>query len=158
MSVTVIGVDPGLSTGVAEIANGFRGSFCQGLPHQAVDFLEHRIQENVKSGVDLTIACERFTQQSGHRVLTQQPEAQQTIGMVQRLCAVYGVELVSQPPADALRIASNDLLRRAGLWIVPSEVGQSDADDVRMAMRHAVLALSRKHATIFESIWCRSGR
>lgn len=149
--IVVIGVDPGESTGVAELIDGRLIHIFQGPSETALDVLDSLLR--LHSGrVDrkVAIACERFV--SGNGVKSHQPEAQQVVGNVMRAAHKHGVEIDLQAPSDAHAIGQNFLLQRLNLWPLPSQVGQNDADDVRMAVRHALLYLARHHASVFEAL------
>jgi hypothetical protein len=149
--IVVIGVDPGESTGLAELVDGKLIHIFQGESAAAMDVLDSLLR--LHSGrVDrkVAIACERFV--SGNQVRSHQPEAQQTVGAVLRAAHRHGVEVDLQAPSDAHAIGQNFLLQKLDLWPLPSQVGQNDADDVRMAVRHALLYLARHHASVFEGL------
>jgi hypothetical protein len=151
MSVVIIGVDPGLSTGVAEIVDGRMVRIFQGPGGQAMDLLELILGEHSgHTDRRVSVACERFIQ--GSQAHSHQPEAQQIVGLVLRAGEKHDVTVDLQAPSDALAIGQGPLLQRAGLWPLPSDVQQADADDVRMAVRHAVLYMARHHASLFQRL------
>ena len=151
MSVVIIGVDPGLSAGVAETVDGCLTRIFQGPPGQAMDLIDQILVEHSgHADRRVSIACERFVQ--GNQAHSHQPEAQQMIGLVLRAAHQHGVTVDLQAPSDAHAIGQDALLRRVGLWPLPSDVGQADADDVRMAVRHAVLYMARHHASLFQRL------
>jgi hypothetical protein len=153
--LAIVGCDPGLSTGIGEILGDgpeiLRGMIFQGDPKDALKLLDGRLQHHAASGNQVIVACESF-RQSGRAPLTVQPEATETAVLVRRMAEIRGVRFVSQPPGDAKKVAPNVLLQATGLWVLPSEVGQKDANDVNDAFRHAVLAMSRHKATMFERL------
>jgi L-lactate utilization protein LutC len=151
VSVIIIGVDSGLSTGIAEIYGGRRGLVFQGPPADAINELTSRLEELEQEDHTVTVACELF-RKTGRAAHTHQPEAEVTAVKAALVAEMHGARVVLQPPADAKRIASNALLQRSGLWTLPSEIGRKDANDVNDAMRHAVLAMSRYHASQFDSL------
>lgn len=149
--IVIIGVDPGRSTGIAELVDGRLVHIFQGDRNAAMDVLDSLLTGH--SGYAdrrVTVACERFV--SGNQVQSHQPEAQQIVGQVTRMCQKHGVELALQSPSDAHAIGQGSLLQRLDLWPLPSHVGQKDADDVRMAVRHAVLYMARKRARLFQAL------
>lgn len=149
--IVVIGVDPGKSTGIAELIDGRLVHIYQGPAADAVNVLEALLMEHSgHADRRVAVACERFV--SGNQVQSHQPEAQQTVGAVVRLAQQHGVELDLQAPSDAHAIGQNFLLQRLDLWPLPSQVGQDDADDVRMAVRHALLYLARHRASVFSAL------
>jgi hypothetical protein len=158
MSIIVIGVDPGKSAGVAELVNGKLMEFSQGTPETAEDHLERLLGQYAgQGGVLLTVACERYVQ-AGRQITSHQPEAQQMIGVVARLADQHGARLALQMPADAHKIAPDGMLRRFGMLPMPKDIEQPDADDVRMAIRHAVLCIARRHARLFDNMLAATAR
>jgi hypothetical protein len=153
--IAILGIDPGLSTGIGEILKDgpdiLRGMIFQGEPKHALKILDGRLQHHASKGNQVIIACELF-RQSGRAPLTVQPEATETAVLVRNMAEIRGVRFVGQPPGDAKRVCSNTLLQASGLWVLPSEVGQKDADDVNDGLRHAVLAMSRYRATMFDQL------
>jgi len=151
MSVVIIGVDPGKSAGVAEIVDGRMVRIFQGPGGQAMDLIELILKDHSgHADRRVSIACERFIQ--GNQAHSHQPEAQQMVGLVLRAGHHHGVSVDLQAPSDALAIGQGPLLQRAGLWPLASDVRQADADDVRMAVRHAVLYMARHHASLFQRL------
>ena len=151
MSVVIVGVDPGASAGVAALVDGRMTHIFQGPPGQAMDLIELVLSEFPRdAGHRVAVACERFVQ--GNQAHSHQPEAQQMVGSVLRAAEQRGVPVDLQAPSDAHRIGQGLLLQRAGLWPLPSDVRQADADDVRMAVRHAVLYMARHHASLFQKL------
>lgn len=151
MSVVIIGVDPGLSAGVAEVVDGRLTRIFQGPSGQAMDLLDVILMEHSgHADRTVSVACERFVQ--GNQAHSHQPEAQQMVGLVLRAGHRHGVTVDLQSPSDAKAIGQNFLLQRISLWPLPSQVGQDDADDVRMAVRHAVLYMARHHASLFQQL------
>lgn len=159
MTVYVIGVDGGLSTGLAEIGHGLRRStFYQNTPDAALTMLEELLAHHTAESHNphtVLVAYEVY-RQAGRAPITRQPEAQDVARSTQDLCRRYGVPSFGQTPAEAKKIASDVFLRRAGLWTLPSEVGADDANDVNDAMRHAVLLLARRHARLYEALLTRA--
>jgi hypothetical protein len=149
--IVVIGVDPGESTGVAELVDGKLVHIFQGTGEGAMDVLDSLLRlHSGRTDRKVAVACERFV--SGNQVRSHQPEAQQIVGNVLRAGHHHGVEVDLQAPSDAHAIGQNFLLQKLDLWPLPSQVGCKDADDVRMAVRHALLYLARHHASVFEGM------
>lgn len=147
----IIGVDPGASTGIAELVDGRLVHIFQGEPGPAMDVLDSLLMEHSgHADRRVSVACERFV--TGNQVQSHQPEAQQVVGNVVRTCQKHGMEVDLQAPSDAHSIGQTPLLQRLDLWPMPSHVGQPDADDVRMAVRHALLHLARRHARLFQAL------
>lgn len=149
--IVIIGVDPGASTGIAETIDGRLKHIFQGEPSAAMDILDSLLtQHSGHADRRVAVACERFV--SGNQVQSHQPEAQQTVGNVVRMCQKHGVEVDLQSPSDAHTIGQDHLLRRLDLWPLPRHVGQKDADDVRMAVRHVLLFMARRRARLFQAL------
>ena len=149
--IVIIGIDPGASTGVAELIDGRLVHIYQGPPVGALDVLDSLLMEHSgHADRRVSVACERFV--SGNQVQSHQPEAQQVVGNVIRACQKHGVDVDLQAPSDAHAIGQTALLRKLDLWPLPHHVGCKDADDVRMAVRHALLRLARRHARLFQAL------
>jgi hypothetical protein len=156
MTVVIIGVDPGLSTGVSVLADARLSSAFQGMPEDALNELDGVLRRWTDHCTDtgtgtVLVACERF-QAAGRSTHSHQPDAERVFARTAALASLYGVDFVEQTPADAKRIASDALLRRNGLWTLPRDVGCRDANDANDAMRHAVLLLARRRATMFNAL------
>jgi hypothetical protein len=160
MKITVIGIDPGDSTGVAVIEETRLLYAWQGEPHEALSLLRI-VLAHVGSDDVCTIAMERFTPTQRH--YTHQPVAQQVIGAVKSVVAEINqqrsmnnaqthVEILMQGAADAWAVADNDLLRRLGMWQQAKDVGRPDANDANMAVRHGLLLLAKRHARLFTAL------
>jgi hypothetical protein len=158
MTVIVLGVDPGDSMGIAELSDGWRTFVFQGPPNQALDALEQRLaraRHPSTAAGEITIACERFVPMQGRR-MSHQPTAQQLYGVVKRIAESRGIRFIAQGSSEARGIAPTQFMQAANLWTIPSELGLPDANDANMAMRHAILALAKYHATLFDQIHRRA--
>jgi hypothetical protein len=151
MSTYIIGVDPGDSTGVAIFKDTQLLHVFQGEPDRAATLVELILSRAIDED-RVTFVCERFTNARSARVTTHQPTAQRVIGVMQHLAETYSYTLELQGPADAHAIMTNPMLRDLKLLQRARDVGQPDANDVNMAVRHALLAMSKHHATLFESL------
>lgn len=163
MTVVILGVDPGTSCGLAELTDGRLTFISQETPEIMLGQLRNRIAYVLMTyspNLVLTVVCERFIQRSGPGIhLTNQPKPLQVAGAVEDLCGQVSIPFVLQNPADAKAIAPNDRLRQLKLWVVPSDIGfptgsagRPDVTDARDAIRHAVLRLATKHATVFDRL------
>lgn len=148
----VVGVDPGVSTGLFVLrGDGFVLHRQQGTPSQVLDDLPLRFPFLCEPSGDVLVGCERFVQdQSNHR--TAQPVPLQVIGVVEQLARTYGWRMHLQAPADAKTLAPSSLLRDLGLWTTPSQVERRDANDVNDAARHALTALAHHRASLFDRL------
>lgn len=158
MSTVVIGVDPGDSMGVAALQDGKLIAAFQGKPEDGMIMIEVLVEKfTPEAGHHLVIACERFVE-LGRTAKTHQPVAQQVCGVVQAIANKHDVRLQWQGPADAWAVADNMLLRRLGLFRSRGDVDQSDANDVNMAIRHALLCVARLYATTFDQMLATAER
>lgn len=152
MSFYVFGVDPGDSTGVAWIDVDRRELFpFQGEPKDALTYLELSLS---RVGDDDVVrgACERFVSMRGGRAHSHQPTAQRVTGAVEALADRYAVSCTLQSPADAWAIAPNELLNKLGWFQHGARFNVPDANDVNMAIRHALLLLARVRTSEFEAL------
>jgi hypothetical protein len=158
----IIGVDPGESMGVAALMNGVLIGATQGTAQEgliAVELLLDRFRNveptygsrKIEPDTDVIVAMERFVSQT-RQVHSHQPVAQQMVGAVTLLAEQYGARVVMQGPADARFCANNHLLRKLGMFQTRGTVDQQDANDANMAIRHALLCLSRVQASVFETL------
>jgi hypothetical protein len=157
MTVIVIAVDPGDSTGVAIIKDTELWHAFQGTPEDALTLVELTITRFNVDGNIVIVVGERYVNMQSHSGRTHQPTAQRVIGVLEHLAASHNVTFVLQGPADAWAIASNLTLRQLGMYQTSKMLYTTDADDANMAVRHALLYLSHTHATLFHAILRRHG-
>jgi hypothetical protein len=150
VSVVVIGVDPGDSTGVAILKDMDLFFAFQGDPGDALTFVELAIMR-VTATDQVAIVCERFVAMS-RRARTHQPTAQRVAGALEHMARTHGCMFRYQGPADAHAVADNEKLKQLGMLQTPGTVGKADANDANMAVRHALLYLSSMHARLFHDI------
>jgi hypothetical protein len=151
MSVFIIGVDPGDSTGVGIIKDGTLWKAFQGTPADALTLIELTITHFDENENEVAIACERYVSMQS-RGRTHQPTAQRIGGAIENLAERHKRKFVWQGPADAWAIASNALLTQLGWLQTNLTVGQKDATDANMALRHALLYIARTYATQFDTL------
>jgi hypothetical protein len=152
LTTFAVGIDPGSSTGLAIIrGDGFRPHYEQGPPSILDDFTV-RFAFLTHPGHDVLVACERFVVTVDTARHSSQPVAQQTIGVVARLCRLNDWPLHMQAPSDVKALVSNSLLRDVGLWLRGRDVGQRDADDANDATRHALAVLAHHRASLFDRL------
>ena len=151
--VYVIGIDPGVSTGIVSLVNGRKELAWQGPHTQAEKVLDDYLCRvyHVCCNTTVTVACERYIEAS-RRVKTSQPIPQQVVGVAESCAKRYGFNFVLQQPGNAKRIAPNSFLLQLGLFTGRGDVSCPDANDVNSAMRHAVLYLAQKHASLFDDM------
>ena len=157
MTVIVIGVDPGDSTGVAIIKDNALFHAFQGTPEDALTLVELTITRFDGEDDDVTVAGERYVNMQTRGGRSHQPTAQRVLGALEHLVTHHDCRFILQGPADAWALASNTLLRRLGMYQTNKMLDTPDADDANMAIRHALLYLSHAHATLFHDLMRRHG-
>jgi hypothetical protein len=133
------------------LRDGYRFAVYQGPPAGALASLTRLLVLFRQEGARVVVGCERYVS-SGMPGRTHQPVPQQVIGQVYALADSHGYEVVMQSPADAKRVAPNELLRRLGYYVSRRDVDRPDANDANDAARHAVLVLVTRFATVFEQL------
>lgn len=151
-----IGIDPGDSMGLVGLAS-LGGDVWpvfvyQGSHERGLDAFRAALDAADRADDRVAVACERYVDPPSQVHKVSQPTAQKIVGAVEYECNRRNIPLTLQSPAPAHAIAKNDFLRAVGLYTTPATVGQPDADDVNMAMRHVVLLLATKHATVFSRL------
>ena len=158
----VAGLDPGDSTGLLIIklddllsVNTLPTVYTryQGPPGAALQLLELAVREAALWQENVLIAGERFTVTDKTGKRTAQPTPLKVLGAAEQLSYEYAnVEFTLQSPADAKKLAPNDVLRDLGFYTRASDVERPDANDVNDAARHALLGLMRKRASVFDAL------
>lgn len=144
--IAAIGVDTGLSAGVACLIDGTAVWVWQGPGDQLIDELtrlEHDVIRPLR--VPRIIGLERFQQrprQPGR--MTAQGDAQELNGAVTRFAQMNGYELIMSGVADAKKTFPNATLVALGLRVTPSTVNRRDANDANDAMRHALMVIAQR--------------
>jgi hypothetical protein len=149
--VTIIGVDPGKSCGMATLTDGRLSYVFQGPAPTMLDSLRTQV---ARAQGAVTVACERYVVYPKRYM--HQPDTLEVIGAVKLICGDLGVDLVLQYARDAKKLASNDRLRDLGMFVGLDEVNTPDADDVRDAVRPALLRLALDHTAIYERLLSHS--
>lgn len=155
----VAGLDPGDSTGllvlrlIPEDNTAVPILRYQGPPAEALLRLELLVREVGLWHENVLIAGERFTTTDRTGKRSAQPTPQRVLGAAEQLTYQYAnAEFTLQSPADAKKLAPNDVLRDLGLYTRASDVERPDANDVNDAARHALLALARHQTSIFDTL------
>lgn len=155
----IAGVDPGLSTGLFVVrvdpetrrvapAHRFQGHAAEALGTLR-RFAEaaHLLEES------LVIVGERFTVTDRTGKRTSQPLPLKILGAVEAIADQSdNVTFSLQTPADAKKLAPNDVLRNVGFYTRPVDVSCPDANDVNDAARHVLLALATRYASVFDQL------
>ena len=134
MTMRVLAVDPGVTTGLAHY-DGTEPPRAE--QHPALDALIVAALI-VRDGVDL-VASEAFVISAG--TLRKSRDGQtsiEVIGALRWLCHEHGVRFELQPAAEALKLVTNDKLRALGWWC--------QGDHARDASRHLAYAMARHGA------------
>lgn len=155
----IVGLDPGLSTGLFAIRVDDSGNPVavmgrwQGQPNELLTRLEQLVRNAAQWNEPVLIAGERYTTTDRTGKRSAQPLPQRVLGAAEQLSYSYtNVEFVLQQPADAKKLAPNDVLRDVGFYTLPGDVGCRDANDVNDAARHVLLALARRRTSTFDAL------
>jgi len=154
----IAGLDPGESTGLLILRLTETGGIgihtrYQGPPTEALTRLEAVARDAALWREQVLIAGERFTVTDKTGKRSSQPTPLKVLGQAELLSYQFGnVEFTLQTPADAKKLADNTRLRELRLYSTSRDVGRPDANDVNDAARHALLALMRRKASIFDSM------
>jgi hypothetical protein len=155
-----IGVDPGLSTGIAVIHGPELVDVWQGPPDQVSQKLITAILTCLDGGMPgdtgrmPLIGAERFTERpTAHgNYRTVQTDAEHVIGTVKDVAARHTCKLSLQQPAAVKKLIPNTLLHRLGMWVRASDYGWPDADDAHDAIRHALSVTAIHYAATFDQM------
>jgi hypothetical protein len=138
--INVLAVDPGGTTGYVWWKDGELIDSGQ-LPPQ----LFWRLAHDILTEDDIQVVCERFVITARTAQLSQQTDAIENIGVLKYLAWSEALEPVRfQSPSDAKRLATDDVLRTAGLYV--------PGDHARDAARHLLLHLATSHPRAFQRL------
>lgn len=157
----VIGCDPGKSFGVVvmidhDLIFWYQGDAEHGISH-IVGLLEAETLNATHTGKQpepTVLVVEKFiitpgTGRKGGRTA----DVPVLVGELRALADQYEhVTYAEQTVSDATRGFPNALLRRLGLYILPRDVGQRDADDANSALRHCLLWLLRNRPQVIDTL------
>ena len=139
----VIGVDPGLASGIFElllsdvIENGesvFTTWTYVYPPLDACDLIENRAK---RFGSHLHVACERYTITHATGRKTFQPDALEIIGTLRWICRKWQSSFELQGAADTKKIGNPALLRRIGWHTAgPDHVDRAAAQVLTYLAKH----------------------
>lgn len=120
--IVVVGVDPGLVTGVTLYASthDHLHSFSARRP-EVITFVEAQLI----TYPGLVLACERYT--LGGRVKSQQPDALKLLGALEHIAHAGGARLRYQGAAEARRAGSDAVLRQLGWYVIERDAHQNRA-------------------------------
>lgn len=125
----ILTVDPGKQTGLALWRDG--QYYAWDLPwEEAMDWVEDEITGGNFKGtvVSESISITAQTHKKGPQVLV----SVEQIGIMRRLCKVWGLEFATQSPQEAKSFGTDTKLRALGWWVIGT-------DHARDAGRHMVL-------------------
>lgn len=119
----ILGVDPGLMTGVFEYAP-YR-THCDWMPHQvpAADmplFLDRTFRRLTKNGRTVYVAVEKYIITKRTATLSQQADALEVTGEVKAVGILHGVTDVRQYLKANLKYADDDMLKSIHWWTMGS--------------------------------------
>lgn len=132
MGSTVIGVDPGGTTGLAVWSPGLKLHLVELTPDDAVDWMSEVAQGATKKH----FVVERYTITPATAKMSQQHDALEIIGALKFLVRKYGHTLSMQTPAEAKGYSTDQKLKNIGWY----QAGKPHARD---ASRHVLLYLSK---------------
>lgn len=131
----IVSYDPGLTTGVSIYEDGeFWGE--QYTFRQVGDMLQNLSAPGVMKK-DAVVVCESFTINNQTARNSQAPWSLEVIGLIRYFAMVNHLELVFQQPSAAKRLITDEVIKRAELW-VPGKPHQMDA--VRHMLLFAITA------------------
>lgn len=132
--VRILGVDPGGTTGWVYYDTDTE-EFQSGQEADRLAFCGS-VKDWVDRGVELVVVEDfRITIQTAKK--SQQPDALKIIGAIDYIAAGGSAKVVLQTPGDAKRFATDDRLKKAGMWTP----GRRHAND---AARHLFLRLCKQ--------------
>lgn len=142
--------DPGETTGWCHLSihDGEVGVFsCGETDHQGIGNLLFDNQAlkaaiSKRDVVETTFVIEKYVMNSK---ITQSPWSLETTGLIRYMAVRNQIPIVSQTPGAAKQLASNDVIKRAGLY----EPGKGHAMD---AVRHALYFLIVKKGLLKECL------
>lgn len=141
MSSLLLAVDPGETTGWAVYDLDAGALIPSDRPRQApyLEFLLRTDEFSAHFPRRATVVVERFTVTTQTAKHSAQPHALRVTGALEYLAHRDGQDFdaTSQPPAAAMKLADNDVLRGLGWY----RRGEEHAND---ALRHVVLWLARE--------------
>lgn len=159
----IVGLDPGESTGLFGIrvdelrVDPFLRVQCE--PSRALHKLEEFVRNAALWQENVVVAGERYTTTDRTGKRSSQPTPLRVLGAAEQLSYQYAnVEFTLQQPADAKKLAPNDVLRDLGFYTRAGDVDRPDANDVNDAARHALLALARRKISAFDHLFYEADR
>jgi hypothetical protein len=130
----IIGIDPGLMTGVFLYTNRSRYGFLADTEggHMSAERMPRYLRDAVSKATDYVgyngvhVAVERYIITPKTAKLSQQTDALEVTGMVKAIAAIHGVTDVRQYAKANLKFASDGMLKAVG-WYSPKLRHANDA-------------------------------
>jgi hypothetical protein len=136
--LTIIGVDPGGLTGLAEWTRrslvAVEVEACD-----AIGWVRERTLACLERNDQVEVGCERYTVDRNTHKKTRQSDATEITGQLRDLCANLHVTFSVAPPGIGKRVGDPETLRRVGLW---TRGGKGHAND---ATRQVLVMLLKFH-------------
>lgn len=142
MTYTIIGVDPGMNTGIAMYTTKhvdplFYSTICAGM-NQTMISLEYLCENNWIDNI--IVACEKYTITGRTAKLTQQHDALEITGAVKYLCLRKKMMFHPVQPSVSKKIGNTDRLRTLG-WYKPVQKGMDHHNDAASLVVAAIAQL-----------------
>lgn len=128
----VIGIDPGKASGICSVSIDEEGNLnsveALEVDHMGLGHYMEMVHGQWRvNGTKPTIVIETFTITSQTAKNSAAPWSLEGIGLVRYFADKAGFKLVFQTPAQAKRLATNELLKAAGLYVPTPGGHQNDA-------------------------------
>lgn len=120
--ILVAGIDPGLVTGVCQLAVDEQGMISHvwsdeldmlGVGH----WMKRLMVGRHCGGPQIQVVCEKFTITNKTASNSQAPWSLEVTGLVRWYTERYGFSLYQPRPSETMSLISNDVLKRAGLYV-----------------------------------------
>lgn len=125
----ILGVDPGLATGLAfvDITERTAPKAIAAMEADLPTFYSTIETTMAQQADDIIVVCENFIITSATAKLSQAPWSLMGRGFMEYMCWKYDVPFELQTPADAKGFSDDEKLRKAGFWYVGGEGHANDA-------------------------------
>ena len=149
----IVAIDPGKITGLVSLTIDEEGNLenveAHEIDHMGVGhYMEMLYGQWRSTGVKPIVVIESFTITAATAKNSPAPWSLETIGIVRYFCDKAGFELVFQTPAQAKRLATDDILKAAGLYFK----GNGFAGHANDAARHACYRLMTANGMLQDAI------
>ena len=150
MTTYIMAIDPGLLTGASIVKmtsteeSPVALETVELIPKSFAPWvrmwLDELMRVQMEQGDRFVVVCERFVINAATAKKTQAPWSLEQIGILKQCLRDRGLDeedIVLQNPADAMKMFTNDSLRKVGVW---HKGGDGHAND---SLRHALLYSAR---------------